>query len=153
MAVRPAGTHAWSSEIGNHSTATLSTLPLNPVSPIRVRFDAFIDTEAGDALVLESSTDAVTWHPVALRTSGVGAPEAQVRALTGHGHRSWWQVAAELPAAGPVVLRWRYSTDASYTGRGVYVDGVRITTNDGILLDSEQDPSLLRATGWTLKNR
>jgi CubicO group peptidase (beta-lactamase class C family) len=153
MAVRPAGTHAWSSEIGNHSTATLSTPPLNPVSPIRVRFEAFIDTEAGDALVLESSTDAVTWHPVALRTSGAGAPEAQVRALTGHGHRSWWQVAAELPAAGPVVLRWRYSTDASYTGRGVYVDGVRITSNDGILLDSEQDPSLLRATGWTLKNR
>jgi CubicO group peptidase (beta-lactamase class C family) len=154
MAVRPTeGTDAWFSGGGNLSTATLTTPRLASTTPIRVSFDAFVDTEAGDPLALEASTDGVAWQPVPLRASGPGAPDGEVMALRGHGHRSWWHVTAEVPAAGRVILRWRYSTDAAYTGRGVYLDGVRVTSNNGILLNVEQEPLSLRATGWTLKSR
>ncbi|TVT30444.1 serine hydrolase [Amycolatopsis rhizosphaerae] len=151
MSVRPAvGKDAWFSDPGNLSTATLTTPVLSGVSSLRVNFVAFVDTESTDPLVLEASRDGVSWQPVELRADGPGAPPGPVSALAGHGHRSWWRVSAELPAADPVILRWRYTTDAHYTGRGVYVDGVRITSNNGIVLDAEHTPWSLSATGWTL---
>ncbi|KAA9149493.1 serine hydrolase [Amycolatopsis acidicola] len=154
MSVHPAaGPDAWWSDIGNNSTATLTTQPLHPAGAMQVRFDAFVDTEPTDPLVLEASTDGVTWNPVELRADGKGAPNGPASSLSGHGHRAWWTVTAELPAASQVILRWRYGTDANYTGRGVYVDGVRVTSTNGTLLDAEQEPSSLNALGWTLSRR
>lgn len=152
MAVRPArGPDAWFSGAGDLSTATLTTPVLQPKGPTRIDFAAFVDTEATDPLVLEASVDGVTWQPMPLRASGPGAPAGTVPALSGHGHRSWWRVSAELPAAGQVILRWRYTTDSFYTGRGVSLDGVRITSTNGILLDSERTPPSLSAIGWVRK--
>jgi hypothetical protein len=154
MAVRPVhGPDAWYSDIGNLGTATLTTPALHPTGATRVGFDAFVDTEVSDPLVLESSADGVTWQPVPLQATGPGAPEGAVTALSGHGRRSWWRVTAELPAAGQVILRWQYTTDTSYTGRGVSVDGVRVTSTNGILLDSEHPSLSLSAVGWVRKSR
>jgi CubicO group peptidase (beta-lactamase class C family) len=154
MAVRPVrGPDAWFSGIGNSTTATLTTPVLHPSGATRVDFAAFVDTEATDPLVLEASADGVTWQPVPLQASGPGAPVSTVTALSGHGPRSWWRVTAQLPAAGQVVLRWRYTTDSSYTGRGVSIDGVRVTSTNGILLDGERAFPSLSAIGWARKSR
>lgn len=154
LAVRPVhGPDAWFSGIGNAATATLTTPVLQPGGPSRVEFAAFVDTEGTDPLVLESSADGVTWQPVPLQAAGPGAPAGAVTALSGHGPRSWWRVAAQIPAAKQVILRWRYTTDSSYTGRGVLVDGVRVTSTNGTLLDGERQYSSLSAVGWARKSR
>lgn len=149
LAVRPAqGRHAWFSGIGNLSTATLTTQTLRPRGGVRISCSAFVDTDAADPLVLESSTDGTSWQPVAVRATGPGAPAGEVAGLAGHGHRAWWRVTAEIPAARQVIFRWRYTTDSRYTGRGVYVDGMRVTSSNGILVDSGRNPASLTAIGW-----
>ena len=154
LAVFPAeGRDFWFSQIGNRETATVTTRPLGAGSPLRIGFEAFVDTEATDPLVLESSPDGTNWQPAPMRAWGPGAPAGAVYELSGHGHRAWWRVTAEIPAATQVILRWRYSTDDSYTGRGVCLDGVRVTSTNGLLVDSERDPSSLKVAGWQLKHR
>lgn len=151
LAVRPAeGGDAWFSDIGNQSTATLSTRTLRPAGPVHITFLTFVDTEESDPLLLESSTDGTTWQPVTVHAVGPGAPTGETAQLAGHGHRAWWRVTAEIPATSQVTLRWRYTTDPLYTGRGVYVDGVRVTSSNASLVDSERDPMSLTATGWFL---
>lgn len=154
MAVRPvAGRLAWFSDIGDLGTATLTTPTLHPTGPVWVSFAAFVDTEATDPLVLESSTDGTNWQPVAVRATGPGAPAGEVSTLSGHGHRAWWRVTAVIPASAHVILRWRYTTDSRYTGRGVYVDGVRVTSSNGILVDEARDRLPLTAVGWFARSR
>lgn len=154
LAVRPVrGRDAWFSAIGDLSTATLTTRSLNPRGPLRVKFAAFVDTEVSDPLVVEMNTGSDGWQPVPVRALGPGAPEGPVTELSGHGHRAWWNVTAEVPATTQVILRWRYSTDTRYTGRGLSVDGVRITSYNALLVDSERDPSSLSAIAWTLRSR
>ncbi|MFE0021830.1 serine hydrolase [Amycolatopsis sp. NPDC059021] len=156
MAVRPvAGRDAWYSDIGNSSTATLTSPVLDTRGgPVRATFDAFVDTEGpGDPLALEASTDGVTWQPVSVRAAGPGAPDGDVPALSGHGHRAWWRVSADLPRGTRLTVRWRYATDANYTGRGVSVDGVKVTERGRVLLDGERNPAAFSASGWQLSAR
>ncbi|RZQ61597.1 serine hydrolase domain-containing protein [Amycolatopsis suaedae] len=155
LAVRPARGHdAWFSEIGNLSAATLTSGPLATGGrSARVEFAAFADSEPTDTLVLESSPDGVAWQPVPLRASGRGAPDGEVTALSGTGHRAWWRVRAELPATERLYVRWRYATDRLYTGRGMIVDAIKIREGRNTLLDSERDPEALRAEGWRLRSR
>ncbi|MEQ0559028.1 serine hydrolase [Amycolatopsis sp. NEAU-NG30] len=156
MAVRPAvGTDAWTSTLGNASVATLSTRAFTTHSDqARVSFFAFVDTEGpSDPLELLASTDGVNWQPVALSASGPGAPSGSVTSLSGHGHRAWWKVTASLPEGVSVSLRWRYSTDPLYTGRGVSVDGVKVTESGRSLLDGEREPAAFVAEGWQLSAR
>ncbi|HWD07261.1 MAG TPA: serine hydrolase [Amycolatopsis sp.] len=157
MAVRPVtGRDAWFAGLGNASTATLSTRPLTPASggPLHVVFDAFVDTEGpSDPLVLESSADGVRWQPVAVHATGPGAPPGEVTSLSGHGHRAWWRVSADVPVIAATSLRWRYSTDASYSGRGISVDGVKVTERGRPVLDGERYPSVFTAIGWKLSSR
>ncbi|MEC3981121.1 serine hydrolase [Amycolatopsis sp. H20-H5] len=156
MAVRPAdGRDAWFSGIGDASSATLTTRPLTTRGgALKVSFDAFVDTEGPtDPLVLESSADGVTWTPVPLRANGPGAPADTVTSLSGHGHRAWWRVSAEVTGATQTTLRWRYGTDARYTGRGVSVDSVKVTERGRVLLDGERQVSAFSASGWQLSSR
>ncbi|WP_199431591.1 serine hydrolase [Qaidamihabitans albus] len=156
LAVRPArGADAWFSDIGNAATATLTTRSLTPRGrDPRVRFDAFVDSESTDPLTLEASTDGGdTWHAVGLTATGRGAPSGTVDALYGTGHRSWWKIRARVPRAENVTLRWRFSTDRNYTARGVYVDGIRVSDENGTLLDGEQEPGELRAAGFQPRSR
>jgi CubicO group peptidase (beta-lactamase class C family) len=156
MAVQPAvGRDAWTSTLGNASVATLRTQPFTTQSDqARVTFYAFVDTEGStDPLQLQVTTDGVNWQPIALSVSGPGAPSGDVTSLSGHGHRAWWRVAATLPAGSSVSLRWRYSTDPNYTGRGVSVDGVKVTESGRSLLDGERNPAAFVAEGWQLSSR
>ena len=45
----------------------------------------------------------------------------------------WLRAHAQLPG-GVADLRWRYTTDPQYQGRGVYVDAVRAWASDATLL-------------------
>ncbi|MEU7788421.1 serine hydrolase [Amycolatopsis sp. NPDC049159] len=156
MAVRPAlGKDAWASTLGNASVATLSTRPFTTESDqARVSFYAFVDTEGPtDPLQLQASTDGVNWQPIAVSVSGPGAPSGSVTSLSGHGHRAWWKVIGTLPYAASISLRWRYSTDPNYTGRGVSVDGVKVTESGRSLLDGERNPAAFVAEGWQLSAR
>ncbi|GAA4551539.1 serine hydrolase domain-containing protein [Amycolatopsis samaneae] len=156
MAVRPVvGRTAWYSDVGNASTATLTSPEMGTRGgQARVDFDAFVDTEGpSDPLVLEASTDGATWQPVPVRATGPGAPDGDAPALSGHGHRAWWRVSADLPRAPRLTVRWRYTTDANYTGRGVSVDGVKVTERGHALLDGERNPSALTPMGWRLSAR
>ncbi len=68
------------------------------------------------------------------------------------GTRRWLQARADL-VAGPQQLRWRYTTDSSFLGRGVYVDGVRVAGQRGVALDGERHTEDFVAQGWTEASR
>jgi hypothetical protein len=156
MAVKPvAGKDAWTSTLGNASVATLSTRPFTTHGDqARVSFYAFVDTEGStDPLQLQASTDGVNWQPITLSVTGPGAPSGDVTSLSGHGHRAWWKATGAVPPGASVSLRWRYSTDPNYTGRGVSVDGVKVTESGRSLLDGERDPAAFVAEGWQLSSR
>ncbi|MEU1628909.1 serine hydrolase [Streptomyces sp. NPDC020096] len=156
MAVRaPHGVPSWYSGIGNATTATLTASLTPRGGPLAIRYNTFVDTEPdSDFVYLESSTDGgTTWQPVPVTVSGRGAPPGAASALSG-GTRSWWRVSAQLPSpAGELLLRWRYTTDPAYTGRGVNVSGVRVSDGHGLLLDGDRNPGAFAADGWTLSGR
>ena len=156
MAVKPVvGDDAWYSPLGNSAVATLSVHPLTTHSDqARISFYAFVDTEGpSDPLQLQASTDGVNWQPITLSVSGPGAPSGDVTSLSGHGHRAWWQATGRVPEGTSVSLRWRYSTDPNYTGRGVSIDGVKVTERGRTLLDGERNPDAFVAEGWQLSAR
>ncbi|WP_086823847.1 serine hydrolase domain-containing protein [Allokutzneria sp. NRRL B-24872] len=149
MSVRPAqGQDAWYSGAPDARNATLTTPALSGAKV--ATFDAFVDTEPKlDQLTVEASSDGgATWKAVPLRVSGRGAPDGAQESLSGSGHRSWWSVRAELPEAKDLALRWRYSTDAQASGRGVHLDGIRVWGSGGLVLDGERQPQRLTADGW-----
>ncbi len=140
MPVRPRrGPTAWFSGDGDARTATLD-LPVAATDPsARIGFDLFVDTESTDPVSLEVSRDN-------------GATWTELRRWSGFTGRKWQHVQAPLGALnGQVVVRWRYSTDALYQGRGVYVDAVHIDGNGGRLFDGERrgDEGLFQPHGFT----
>jgi hypothetical protein len=72
--------------------------------------------------------------------------------VAGSGTRHWMQARAGL-AAGEQLVRWRYTTDGAYLGRGVLVDDVLAQGAGGVLLDGERSPELFSAEGWAAVNR
>jgi CubicO group peptidase (beta-lactamase class C family) len=156
MAVRaPNGKPTWYSGLGDASTATLNTSVTGRGKPMTLSYDTFVDTEGGsDFVTLQSSADeGATWTAVPITVSGNGAPAGPVDSLSG-GTRSWWHVTAALPSAtGKVQLRWVYTTDPEYTGRGVNVNAVKITDGHGVLLDGDRDPGAFTGTGWARSAR
>ncbi|HEX6471167.1 MAG TPA: serine hydrolase [Streptosporangiaceae bacterium] len=150
VAVRPAeGRDAWFSRTADAATATL-TVPV-PAGAASISFDLWYDTEDTDVAVLEASQDGQKWSPVpfSLR-SGPYAWTAGDGAVSGFAGRRWARAAAALPA-GTTRLRWRYTTDPLYEGRGVYVDGVRMRdAGEAIVFDGERprDAALFQPDGW-----
>jgi CubicO group peptidase (beta-lactamase class C family) len=154
LAVRPRhGPDAWYSGIGDAAQATLTTVALQPDGPVRVNFDTFVDSESTDSLVLEASTDTTSWTTVPMDVSGPGAPDETVNSLAGSGHRAWWRVEARVPHAAEITLRWRFTTDNRYTGRGIYVDALSVTDSTQMLLNGEKEPHKVQADGWQLRSR
>ena len=155
MAVRPRnGDTAWFSGAKDATTTTLATPSLDvPASGARLSFDLFLDTEETDLLVLERSADGGrSWTRQPFTVRDRGDTTAGDGAVSGAGERRWEQARAELPA-GTQVLRWRYTTDGSYLGRGAYVDDVLVQADGGALLDGEKTPGAFVADGWTLRAR
>jgi CubicO group peptidase (beta-lactamase class C family) len=126
LAVRPQqGRDAWT------PTATGAALTTGDVPGAqRVTFDAFVDLDVGDSVVLQAGADGA-WR--------------DVKTLTGTGTRKWTRV--EVAAEGSR-FRWVYTRGTGYGGRGVYVDGIRISGARGTLLDAERHPEALTATNW-----
>ncbi|WP_329344176.1 serine hydrolase [Streptomyces sp. NBC_01352] len=155
--VRPAyGRTAWFSGTASSTTATLALPALDTNSgTARLRCALWWDTEpTADVLVLEATTDGgTTWQPVPFTTTRHGdAPRAHpAGTVTGWSGRVWHRLTADLPAARQLSLRWRYATDRLYVGRGVYVDGPRVETADGVLFDEARpaDAARIEAKGWT----
>ncbi|MFC8509637.1 serine hydrolase [Streptomyces sp. NPDC057411] len=150
--VHPArGRTAWFSGMASDTTATL-TLPAVP-GAARLTCALWWDTEPGtDAAHLETSADGgATWRPLPF-TTGSGDPHPAGTA-SGWSGRTWHTVTAELPAPSktPLRLRWRYSTDRRYVGRGVYVDALRVLDATGKPVFDEARPadgSRIEAAGW-----
>ncbi|MFJ5558671.1 serine hydrolase [Streptomyces sp. NPDC093250] len=155
--VRPArGRTAWFSGMASSATATL-TLPALDTSSgeARLRCSLWWDTEPrADVLVLEASADGgASWQAVPFTTGRRGA-EPQPHPLgtvTGWSGRVWHDLTAALPAARDLTLRWRYTTDRLYVGRGAYVDAVRVDAPGGRLFDEARraDAARVRAEGWS----
>lgn len=157
MAVRaPDGQPSWYSGIGDATTATLTTPAIGTRgNAVSVSYDTFVDTEPGSDLVtLQASTDGgTTWTAVPVTATGQGAPTGAVTTLSG-GTRNWWRVHAGLPASsGPLLLRWQYVTDPSYTGRGVNVADVTVADQQGRLFDGDRDPHGFTGVNWVLTTR
>ncbi|MER7055698.1 serine hydrolase [Streptomyces sp. NPDC000351] len=155
--VRPAhGRTAWFSGTAGATTATL-TLPVLDTSTggARLRCALWWDTEPGsDALVLEGTTDdGTTWEPVPFTTERRGgAPLGHpAGSATGWSGRAWHRLTADLPAARGLTLRWRYTTDRLYVGRGAYVDGLRAEAAGDVLFHDARpaDAARIEAVGWT----
>jgi CubicO group peptidase (beta-lactamase class C family) len=149
----PAGREAWFSGLGDARTATLG-LPLElPAGPKRLCFALWYDTEPEvDAAFLEISRDggaAWTRLGVELRSDGRAWPSDG--RFSGHGGRRWLAATADLDGIeGPVIVRWRYTTDAAAGGRGVYVDGIEVLGAGRRLFDERRpaDRARLVPDGW-----
>ena len=146
----PGGGPSWYSAQGGNTTSTLTTGPLTASGPVDVDFTTFVNTESTDQVFLEASTDGgITWKPLPLKVTGTGAPSGEVSALSGQSVRAWWQVHTRLPqAAAGLQLRWRYTTDEVYEGRGVNLTGLRVTNGSRVVLDSDRPNADLTSAGW-----
>ncbi|WP_434600274.1 serine hydrolase [Streptomyces sp. A5-4] len=164
VAVRPAhGRTAWFSGMAVATSATLTLPALRlPKDRPRLRCSLWWDTEPGsDRLFLEASTDGgAAWQPVpfsTVRTAREGkAHETESHpdgSATGWSGRAWHRLTADLAAwAGTdLILRWRYTTDALYVGRGVYVDALRVEDGRRTVFDEStpRDTARIGAVGWT----
>lgn len=158
------GKDAWFSGTADASTTTLAAQVAVPAGGAKVAFDLFVDTEDSDLLYLESSADGTTWTKVPFTVRDRGSITADPTppprsgvidtdgSISGSGDRRWHQVTADL-GAGDQTLRWRYTSDPLYQGRGVYVDGVKITSGNQMLFDGERSPESFTASGWRLSRR
>ncbi len=146
------GKDAWFSGTTDNATTTLSTKVAVPADGAKLAFDLFVDTEDTDLLYLETSADGTTWTKVPFTVRDRGSVIDHDGSISGSGDRHWHQVTAEL-GAGEQTIRWRYTSDPLYQGRGVYIDGVKITSGTGELLDGERTPESFTATGWRLSRR
>jgi CubicO group peptidase (beta-lactamase class C family) len=150
--VRPAaGRTAWFSQMKDKTTATL-TAPVTGAT--KLSFDLWYDTEESDLGVLETTSDGTTWTPAPFSLRS-GHNEWTVNGtFSGFSDRRWAKATATLPA-GTTSVRWRYTTDPLYEGRGVYVDGVRATNGSGhTVLDGERPADAARfvADGWVVSS-
>lgn len=137
------GRHAWYAGQVDAATVTLTGKLPRASAGAKASFALWYDTEAMDEAVLEASADGSVWTPVPLdlrtedhcwRTGG---------ALSGFSGRQWIDAEAALPD-GTALLRWRYTSDPVYQGRGVYVDKVRVREGRALLCE---DADLI-PDGW-----
>ncbi|MFF8730942.1 serine hydrolase [Streptomyces sp. NPDC015171] len=156
--VRPArGRTAWFAGMASATTATLALPALDTsAGAARLRCCLWWDTEPrSDVVALESTTDGgTTWQSVPFATTrhGEHPEEHPAGTVTGWSGRVWHRVTATLPAAPRLTLRWRYSTDALYVGRGAYVDALRVEAGRTVLFDGARPADAARITpvGWQI---
>jgi CubicO group peptidase (beta-lactamase class C family) len=150
--VHPAdGRTAWFSQTSDRTTATLAA----PVTGATVlSFDLWYDTEETDFGALETSADGTTWTAAPFSLKAGDDTWNSDGTFSGFEGRQWARATATLPA-GTTQVRWRYTTDPLYEGRGVYVDGVRATDDSGnTVFDGERpaDAARFAANGWVVSS-
>jgi CubicO group peptidase (beta-lactamase class C family) len=153
LPVHPAdGQTDWFSGTADHTTATLTVPLATPSSGARLSFNLWYDTEETDIGALEASSDGgTTWRLVPLTLQVRDDVWQTDGTFSGFDGRQWLSASAQLPG-GVTDIRWRYTTDPLYEGRGVYVDAVRAFDSDGLIFDSERraDAALFEPDGWTV---
>jgi hypothetical protein len=153
LPVKPSAGHTdWFSGTTDASTATLTLPVATPADGARLTFNLWYDSEDSDIGALEASSDGgASWHSVPLTLWVRDRQWSTDGTFSGFEGRQWLNAAAEVPA-GSTNLRWRYTTDPLYGGRGVYVDKVRIAGSDGLIFDGERpaDAALFQTVGWTV---
>nr|WP_296066000.1 serine hydrolase domain-containing protein [uncultured Actinoplanes sp.] len=135
----------WRADRRDGSTVTLTAaLPRPALSGATASFPLWYDTEPRyDTLHADTSIDGgVTWRPLPMSLRAGRDAFTSDGSLTGYGGRHWWRVTAVVPP-GTTHLRWRYTTDASAQGRGVYLGRVRVTGSGTPAITTD---------GWTLSN-
>jgi CubicO group peptidase (beta-lactamase class C family) len=151
--VRPAsGPTDWFSGTVDAKTVTLAVPVKVPTAGARLSFELWYDTEETDVGRLESSSDGgATWQPVAFSLRAGVNRWSTDGSFSGFEGRQWLSASAGL-AAGTTDLRWRYTTDSLYQGRGVYVDAIRVLGPHGTLFDDRRpgDAALIEPNGWQL---
>ncbi|NDL57352.1 serine hydrolase domain-containing protein [Phytoactinopolyspora mesophila] len=156
MPVSPAvGRTAWYSGQPHDSTHTL-TVPFSRPADHgpRVSFRLWYDTEAGfDVGRLEASSDeGESWDQVPFDLEVDNYRWSSDGTFSGFQGRQWVRATAGLPA-GTTHLRWSYTGERSTPsrGRGVYVDGVRVTDRRGALFNGQRPADAARVVldGWT----
>lgn len=137
--VRPREGHtAWFSGVGDARTATLTVPVQLRGTPSRLSFDFWYDTEETDIATLEASSDGgTTWQELQRRSGWSG--------------KRWSKQSVDLGAlSGDVQLRWRYTSDPLNQGRGVYVDGIHVTSQRRTVFDDSRrrDARAVQIDGW-----
>jgi len=140
LPVRPQeGQTAWFSGVGDSRTVTLSAPVQLTSAPSRLTFDLWYDTEPTDVVTLEASEDGgSTWQ--------------ELRHWSGWSGKQWGSQTVSLAVLdGAVTLRWRYVSDALYQGRGVYVDGIRVSSPGSVAFDDSRprDADAMQLAGWS----
>ncbi|GLF96962.1 serine hydrolase [Streptomyces yaizuensis] len=153
---------AWFSGTASSGAGTL-TLPVLAVGAARteLRCALWWDTEpATESLTLEGSPDGgATWRPVPFTTvpaedggEGQGPADHADGSVTGWSGRVWHRLTADLSGwrATGVRLRWRYAAAGPATGRGAYVDTIRVTEPGRTVFDASRpgDAARITADGW-----
>ncbi|WP_152193099.1 serine hydrolase [Georgenia satyanarayanai] len=142
---------AWYSGIGDLLDRTL-TVPATLAGDGELLVDLWFHTEPTDVLHVEASADdGATWHPLDGTLTAGGTVRDAAGGVSGDGEGRWWQGRYDVGLTGDVVLRLRYVTDAVYSGRGVYVEHVRVQ-DDGVTVVDDWDPTdraTVVADGWT----
>ncbi|MGV9573591.1 hypothetical protein ACWDRX_30915, partial [Streptomyces nigra] len=89
--------------------------------------------------------------PASLSSQAHGTEEHPAGTVSGWSGRAWHRLTAPLPTDPALRVRWRYTTDRLYVGRGAYVDGLRVERSHRVLFDESRpaDAARLTATGWT----
>jgi hypothetical protein len=152
-AVRPAtDRRSWFGGMSDRTTSSL-VLPITLPAESSLAFELWYDTEPGyDFVYLEASGDGgTTWQQVPFAIRGDRLDVTTPGQVSGYQGRQWLQATAGLDAlSGPVQLRWRYTTDPLYHGRGVYVDAIRITAGSKTIYDDRrgQDAAKLVLQGF-----
>ncbi|MCC3765308.1 serine hydrolase [Glycomyces sp. TRM65418] len=139
------GREAWYSGQVDGATATLTGTLSRPTSGAKASFALWYDTEATDTAVFEASADGAAWTPVSLDLRTEDHRWRTEGAFSGFSGRQWIDADAKLPD-GTVQVRWRYTSDSFYQGRGVYVDKVKVREGRALLCEDAD----LVADGWEL---
>ena len=137
--VRPTrGRTEWFAGPVDDTAATLTV-------PVAVReggadlsFDLWYDTSDTDGGAVHASTDGgATWQLVPLSLRAGGDRWQTDGTFTGFEDRQWLQATAQLPPS-TTHLRWTYTTGSEAHGRGVYVDAVTVTGDQGPIFDDSR---------------
>ncbi|MBO0844484.1 MAG: serine hydrolase [Nocardioides sp.] len=152
-AVKPAAdSREWFGGMSDRTTNSL-VLPITLPTAATLAFELWYDTEPGyDFVYLEASSDGGTsWHEVPFAIRGDRLEVTTPGRVSGYQGRQWLHATASLDGlSGPVQLRWRYTTDPLYHGRGAYVDAIRITAGPQPIYDDRtgQDAAKLVLRGF-----
>jgi CubicO group peptidase (beta-lactamase class C family) len=152
--VRPAqGRTSWFSGMNDHTTVTLTAPVTLRTDGARLDFDVWYDTEPQyDVLTLQTSRDnGTTWTTVPFTMRDGGRTYPTDGTVSGYNGHQWLPASADLPGgAGPVLVRWQYTTDNAYHGRGVYLDGIQVWDGQGTAFDDRRpsDAATLTAVGF-----